>query len=176
MCRREGRMQAGLAGGLALVGVDIWPVLLILALAGVLKWSGALGQVAPRTRVGAPVASARGSVPAVRFEDVGSQEHAKQELVEALHFLIRPEVAEQLGVRPLKGILFTGPPGTGKTLLAKAATNSSDAGFFGAGGPEFVEMYAGVGHSARASCFTRHARPPDRVAGAVRWCSSVKSR
>ncbi len=155
MRRREDRRQtgrwaalgagAGLVGGLAILGVDIWPLLLILALVGVLKWSGALGQLASRTRVGAPVASARGAVPAVRFEDVGGHDHAKQELVEALDFLKRPEAAERLGVRPLKGILFTGPPGTGKTLLAKAAANYSDAAFFSASGSEFVEMYAGVG-------------------------------
>lgn len=155
---------AGLVGGLAWVGVNIWPLLLILALVGVLKWSGAMGQLASRTRIGAPVAPARGAVPRVRFDDVGGHEHAKQELVEALDFLKRPEAAERLGVRPLKGILFTGPPGTGKTLLAKAAANYSDAAFLSVSGSEFVEMYAGVG-AQRVRQLFHEARTAARQAG-----------
>lgn len=161
---------AGLLGVLAAEGVDIWPLLLIAALVGVLKWSGALGHLGSRTRVGSPVAPSRGAVPAVQFDDVGGHQHAKQELIEALDFLKRPEAAARLGIRPLKGILFTGPPGTGKTMLAKAAANHSDAAFFSASGSEFVEMYAGVG-AQRVRQLFHDARAAARQAG--RGCAVV---
>lgn len=80
-----------------------------------------------------------------RFEDIGGQETPKQELKEALEFLIKSDVVDNMGIRPLKGILLTGPPGTGKTLLAKAAAGYSDAVFLATSGSEFIEMYAGVG-------------------------------
>jgi len=80
-----------------------------------------------------------------RFDDIGGQETAKQELKEALEFLIRSDHVNKMGIRPLKGILLTGPPGTGKTLLAKAAAGYSDAVFLATSGSEFIEMYAGVG-------------------------------
>ncbi|MFZ5943630.1 MAG: AAA family ATPase [Bacillota bacterium] len=79
------------------------------------------------------------------FDSIGGQEVAKQELKEALEFLIRSDEINNMGIRPLKGILLTGPPGTGKTLLAKAAANYSDAVFLATSGSEFIEMYAGVG-------------------------------
>jgi len=80
-----------------------------------------------------------------KFEDIGGQETAKQELKEALEFLINSDKVKDMGIRPLKGILLTGPPGTGKTLLAKAAAGYSDAVFLATSGSEFIEMYAGVG-------------------------------
>jgi len=80
-----------------------------------------------------------------QFERIGGQDVAKQELKEALEFLIKSEEIALRGIRPLKGILLTGPPGTGKTLLAKAAATYSDAVFLSTSGSEFIEMYAGVG-------------------------------
>lgn len=79
------------------------------------------------------------------FEEIGGQERAKQELVEALDFLVHQEQIAKLGIRPLKGILLSGPPGTGKTLLAKAAAQYTDSIYLAASGSEFVEMYVGVG-------------------------------
>lgn len=79
------------------------------------------------------------------FEEIGGQDSAKQELREALDFLIRHEEISKFGIRPLKGILLTGPPGTGKTLMAKAAAHYTNSVFVAASGSEFVEMYVGVG-------------------------------
>src|SRR5690606_32256862 len=59
----------------------------------------------------------------ITFDEVGGQDHVKQELQEALDFLVNREQVAKRGIRILKGILLTGPPGTGKTLLAKAAAN-----------------------------------------------------
>jgi vesicle-fusing ATPase len=83
--------------------------------------------------------------PKVSFADVGGQETAKRELVEALEFIKNESGAIKLGIRPLRGILLSGPPGTGKTLLAKAAATYTDSVFISASGSEFIEMYAGVG-------------------------------
>jgi ATP-dependent metalloprotease FtsH len=79
------------------------------------------------------------------FEDIGGLEIPKQELKEALEFLIKSKSINKMGIRPIKGILLTGPPGTGKTLLAKAAAGYSDAVYLATSGSEFIEMYAGVG-------------------------------
>lgn len=130
---------------LALNGVDVLPLVLILGIVVLVMTTGVLGQISNRARVGTAVNAPSGAVPPVRFEDVGGQKTAKQELMEALEFLLHPEEIRRLGIRPLKGILFTGPPGTGKTMLAKAAANYTQSAFLAASGSEFIEMYAGVG-------------------------------
>lgn len=92
---------------------------------------------------------------AVTFDDIGGQEVAKRELVEALQFIKDSQAVKALGIRPLKGILLVGPPGTGKTLMAKAAANFADAAFFAASGSEFVEVYAGMGAQRVRRLFSR---------------------
>ncbi|NMB41332.1 MAG: AAA family ATPase [Firmicutes bacterium] len=81
----------------------------------------------------------------ISFEDIGGQNSAKTELLEALDFVKVPEKIQLMGIRPIKGVLLAGPPGTGKTLLAKAAASYTDSAFLSAAGSEFIEMYAGVG-------------------------------
>lgn len=79
------------------------------------------------------------------FDDIGGQAPAKQELKEALDFVLHAGKVKEMGIRPLKGILLTGPPGTGKTLLAKAAASYTHSVFLATSGSEFIEVYAGVG-------------------------------
>ncbi|TCZ81173.1 AAA family ATPase [Paenibacillus albiflavus] len=81
------------------------------------------------------------------FDQIGGQDRAKNEIIEALDFIIRREEIAKLGIRPLKGLLLTGPPGTGKTLLARASAHYTNSVFVAASGSEFVEMYVGVGAS-----------------------------
>jgi len=81
----------------------------------------------------------------ITFDEIGGQEVAKNELLEALDFIKNIEEVKKMGIRPLKGILLSGAPGTGKTLMAKAASFYIDSVFVSASGSEFVEMYAGVG-------------------------------
>jgi cell division protease FtsH len=146
------RLKAALAGAgigvvifLALNGVNVLPLVLVASLIVLFTATGALHQIGGRTRVGTEIKGDTRGVPEVSFDDVGGQRTAKQELIEALEFLLHPEEIRRLGIRPLKGILFTGPPGTGKTLLAKAAANYTKSAFLAASGSEFIEMYAGVG-------------------------------
>ena len=94
-------------------------------------------------------------IPPVTFADIGGQEIAKRELMEALNFLKDEEKVKDLGIRPLKGILLSGPPGTGKTLMAKAAASYTDSVFLAASGSEFIQMYAGVGAQRVRQLFTR---------------------
>ncbi|MCL4318428.1 MAG: AAA family ATPase [Firmicutes bacterium] len=123
-------------------GIDVWPVILILGLVAALTYTGVWNKVV-QARHGRQVTV--GSAVRVTFNDIGGQATAKNELKEALEFVRNPERIQDLGIRPLKGILLTGPPGTGKTMLAKAAAEYTDSAFLSASGSEFVEMYAGVG-------------------------------
>ena len=81
----------------------------------------------------------------ITFSEIGGAANVKEELKEALDFLIHKKEMEAFGVRILKGVLLTGPPGTGKTLLAKAAAHYTDSYFIAASGSEFVEKYVGTG-------------------------------
>ena len=54
--------------------------------------------------------------------------------------LTHPELYEDIGVRPPKGVILYGPPGTGKTLLAKAV-----ATFLRLVGSELIQKYEGEG-------------------------------
>ncbi|SEN29705.1 AAA family ATPase [Lihuaxuella thermophila] len=104
------------------------------------------------------------SIPSVRFDEIGGQERAKRELIEALDFLIHRDQIASYGIRPIKGILLTGPPGTGKTLMAKAAAHYTNSVFVSASGSEFVEMYVGVG-AGRIRDLFRDARTLARKKG-----------
>lgn len=81
----------------------------------------------------------------VMFKDVMGMQKAKQEIVEFIDFLQKPEKYNRLGARIPKGALLTGPPGTGKTMLAKACAGESQVSFYTISGSEFIEMYVGVG-------------------------------
>ncbi|MEU8508585.1 ATP-binding protein [Streptomyces brevispora] len=50
---------------------------------------------------------------------------------------------EEIGARPIKGVLFTGDPGTGKTLLARIIANRSDAVFYQISGPQIMNKWLG---------------------------------
>lgn len=125
-------------------GIDLTPLLLIgVAFAALYFFTqGRMAGKSPEM-VGGNVSHK--SFP-VSFDDIGGQQVAKRELLEALDF-VRGDQEElnKLGIRPLKGILLTGPPGTGKTLMAKAAASYTDSAFVALDGSGFVEMYAGVG-------------------------------
>lgn len=86
-----------------------------------------------------------GMIPHFSFAEIGGQHRAKNELKEALEFLMYREQMKAYGIRPLKGILIFGPSGTGKTLMAKASASYTDSVFISASGSEFIEMYVGVG-------------------------------
>jgi cell division protease FtsH len=91
----------------------------------------------------------------VTFADVAGVDEAKQEFMEVVEFLKRPERFTAVGARIPKGVLLVGPPGTGKTLLAKAIAGEAGVPFFSISGSEFVEMFVGVGASRVRDLFKK---------------------
>ena len=69
--------------------------------------------------------------------------HWLQEAVELP--LTHPELYEDIGIRPPKGVILYGVPGTGKTLLAKAVANQTSATFLRVVGSELIQKYLGEG-------------------------------
>ena len=59
--------------------------------------------------------------------------------------LTHPELYDEMGIRPPKGVILYGPPGTGKTLLAKAVANQTSATFLRVVGSELIQKYLGDG-------------------------------
>lgn len=137
----------------ALNGVDVWPVLAAGAALAVARYAMMDGRL-PGRRFELVEGGLR-SGDRVSFDDIGGQEMAKRELLEALEFARQPERVARLGIRPLRGILLAGPPGTGKTLMARAAATYTDAAFLAASGSQFVEVYAGVGAQRVRDLFRR---------------------
>ncbi|KAF3780647.1 ATP-dependent zinc metalloprotease [Nymphaea thermarum] len=91
----------------------------------------------------------------VTFDDVAGVDEAKQDFVEVVEFLKKPERFTAVGARIPKGVLLIGPPGTGKTLLAKAIAGEAGVPFFSISGSEFVEMFVGVGASRVRDLFKK---------------------
>ena len=93
-------------------------------------------------------------LPSICLEDVGGiGMEMKEEILQTLSTLKKPERAMKLGIKPPKGILLYGPPGTGKTLLAQAMARELNASFFSASGSAFNELFVGVGASRVRSLF-----------------------
>mmetsp|Transcript_35722 Transcript_35722/g.77749 ORF Transcript_35722/g.77749 Transcript_35722/m.77749 type:complete len:368 (+) Transcript_35722:214-1317(+) len=84
--------------------------------------------------------------PLESYADVGGLEKQIQEIKEAVELpLTHPELYEDIGIRPPKGVILYGEPGTGKTLLAKAVANSTSATFLRVVGSELIQKYLGDG-------------------------------
>ncbi|WP_028777208.1 AAA family ATPase [Shimazuella kribbensis] len=145
----------GLLLFLAYLGVPILPMLVIVGIGIAIWYFSGTGTKAGSLWKKENAKDQRNTIPRIQFTDIGGQERAKKELMEALDFLIQQDKMQAYGIQPLKGILLTGPPGTGKTLMAKAAAHYSDAVFLTASGSEFVEMYVGVGANRVRQLFTQ---------------------
>ena len=82
--------------------------------------------------------------PTVTYEDIGGLDSELDKVREMIELPMRhPELFQQLGIEPPKGVLLHGPPGTGKTLMAKAVANEIDAYFTDISGPEIMSKYYG---------------------------------
>src|SRR5919108_2251501 len=68
--------------------------------------------------------------PSISFDDVGGLVQAKATLRGFAYALTRPELYQQWGISPPKGVLLYGPPGTGKSKLARALAASAGAIFY----------------------------------------------
>ncbi|MDA1197215.1 MAG: CDC48 family AAA ATPase [Nanoarchaeota archaeon] len=82
--------------------------------------------------------------PGVSYEDIGGLDDEITKVREMVELPLKhPEIFEQLGIEPPKGVLLNGPPGTGKTLLAKAVANETNSHFILINGPEIMSKYYG---------------------------------
>merc|ERR1712141_163800 len=84
--------------------------------------------------------------PLESYADIGGLETQIQEIKESVELpMTHPEIYEDIGIKPPKGVILYGPPGTGKTLLAKAVANQTAATFLRMVGSELIQKYLGDG-------------------------------
>ena len=84
--------------------------------------------------------------PTISWKQIGGLSHQTNEIKEVVELPLKnPELFEQVGITPPKGILLYGPPGTGKTLLAKAVAASTKSTFIEIVGSELVQKFIGEG-------------------------------
>ncbi|MBI5788323.1 MAG: 26S protease regulatory subunit [Candidatus Schekmanbacteria bacterium] len=72
--------------------------------------------------------------------------------------LLHPELFQQVGVRPGRGILLYGPPGNGKTMLARAVAGESGAHIETICGPELLSKWLGESERMLREIFERAAQ------------------
>ena len=84
--------------------------------------------------------------PLESYADIGGLESQVREIKESVELpLTHPELYEDIGIKPPKGVILYGQPGTGKTLLAKAVANQTSATFLRVVGSELIKKYLGEG-------------------------------
>lgn len=68
--------------------------------------------------------------PETSFDNIGGLREAKAAMRGFVTALTNPELYQQWGITPPKGVLLYGPAGTGKSMLAKALATASSAIFY----------------------------------------------
>lgn len=80
----------------------------------------------------------------VTFDHFGGLEQVVSRAKELIELqLEKREMLQEIGVRPVKGVLFTGQPGTGKTMLASIIARESGAAFYLVSGPQIMSKWYG---------------------------------
>ena len=116
---------------------------------------GAGGGIFNVGKANATVLNADNNKVNVSFKDVAGLTEAKEEIMEFVQYLKKPEKYKELGAKIPKGALMYGPPGTGKTLLAKATAGEAGVPFLTMSGSDFMEMFVGVGPSRVRDLFAQ---------------------
>jgi len=94
--------------------------------------------------------------PNVTWNDVGGLEEVKQSLRQAIEWPLKyPDIFDEAGAKPPKGILLHGSPGSGKTLLAKAVARESGVNFISVKGPELMSKFVGESEKGVRETFKR---------------------
>jgi len=98
----------------------------------------------PAEEIAAGGEATEAQTPSITYEDIGGLDDELEQVREMIELPMRhPELFQQLGIDPPKGVLLHGPPGTGKTLIAKAVASEIDAHFQTISGPEIMSKYYG---------------------------------
>ncbi|KAL6933789.1 related to ATPase family gene 2 protein [Hanseniaspora guilliermondii] len=72
--------------------------------------------------------------------------------------LNKPEIFQEFGISPPRGILLHGPPGTGKTMLLKCIANEFKTHVLSINGPSIVSKYLGGTEEALRNIFLEAQR------------------
>ncbi|SJZ58469.1 transitional endoplasmic reticulum ATPase [Enhydrobacter aerosaccus] len=100
----------------------------------------------------------------IAYEDIGGLQRELSSIREMIELPLRhPEIFEQMGIDPPKGVLLQGPPGCGKTLIARAVANETDAKFFGLSGPEIMHKFYGESEAHLRKVFEQAAKGPSII-------------
>ena len=92
------------------------------------------------------------------FDDFGGLNQVVDRARQLIELTLQKgHVIAEIGVRPIKGVLFTGEPGTGKTMLARIIASQSGATFFEISGPEIFSKWYGQSEELLRKIFERAA-------------------
>lgn len=98
----------------------------------------------------------------VTFDDFGGLDQVVRRAKELIELqLEKREMLREIGVRPVKGVLFTGRPGTGKTMLASIIARESGAEFYLVSGPQIMSKWYGESEEQLRKLF-EHAAKQER--------------
>jgi len=93
------------------------------------------------------------------YEDIGGLKDQLDRIREMIELPLKyPQVFEQMGIDPPRGVLLYGPPGTGKTLIVRALAEEIDAYFISIAGPEVLSMYYGQSEANLRKVFNEAKR------------------
>jgi transitional endoplasmic reticulum ATPase len=94
--------------------------------------------------------------PTTRWSEVGGL-HAERELLQSLVQLPRerPELFDQAGLKPPRGILFVGPSGSGKSLLARALAGELGLSLITADAAGLLSKWLGESEKALRQVFVK---------------------
>lgn len=93
----------------------------------------------------------------ISFDDYWGQSYIVDHVKQWNKLLAQRGKFEELGGKPLNGLLLVGPPGTGKTMLAKAMAGDQGIAFIGMEGSGFRAMFWGV-DTMKMIAFVRKGR------------------
>lgn len=103
-------------------------------------------------------------VPDATFDDIGGLGPQIEQIRDSIELpFLHPQLYQEHGLQPPKGILLYGPPGTGKTLIAKAVANLlaertqdvEHSYFLNIKGPELLNKYVGETERHIRTIFSR---------------------
>ncbi|MHA1754727.1 MAG: proteasome-activating nucleotidase, partial [Candidatus Odinarchaeia archaeon] len=105
-----------------------------------------LVEVLPPTRDPFVKAMEVEEAPNVSYNDIGGLKEQIREIRETVELpLLHPELFENVGIEPPKGVLLYGPPGTGKTMVARAVAHETKTTFIRVISSELVQKFIGEG-------------------------------